>query len=169
MNEFPTPDELKGAVTGTLLYMLLYVFFIQFQSYSKLYLVARKREEMKKQDAIASATTPSSSTPLVHQPQYVSFKKIKYYNNDDKLAIISDRTVGNFLEFAWFFLSLLWIHALFVDPTKSFRLAAIYTFCRSYYPFVFAKGLPYILFSTIPNYLVGLYMAYEIITKFLLA
>jgi hypothetical protein len=163
MKQFPSPEELKGTVMGTLLYMVLYVLFLQLQSYSKLYLMAQKRKEKKKMDDIASSSLTST------QHSKVSFKKIKYYNNDDKLAIIGDRTVGNFVEFAWFFLSLLWIHALFVDPTKSFRLAASYTFCRSYYPFVFAKGAPSLLFSTVPNYGVLTYMMYEIVTKFLLA
>jgi hypothetical protein len=159
MKQFPTPDELKGAVMGTLLYMMLFVFCIQFQSYSKLYLLSQKRKEKKKIDDISSSSSSS----------VVSLKKIKYYNNDDKLALIGDRTVGNFIEFAWFFLSLLWIHALFVDPTQSFRLAALYTFFRSYYPLVFAKGFPLLLLSTVPNYIVGIYMIYEIVTKFVLA
>eukprot|EP00977_Amphora_coffeiformis_P016557 scaffold5158_cov153-Amphora_coffeaeformis.AAC.6 len=116
-SSYPEPEELKGAVRGTLLYLALYLFgFIQFQSYSKFYLLAKKKKESKEKKDDAA----------------VSFRAIKYYNSRDRLALAGDRTVGNFLEFAITFLPLLWIHAVLVDPTQSWNIALVYTSSRTY-------------------------------------
>lgn len=147
---FPTPLELKGALQGTLLYLALYfVVFMQFQSYSKFYLVLLKKKEAKEKEGSGN----------------VSFREIKYYNSKDLLALTGDRTVGNFLEFSIVFLPLMWLHALFVNPDQSFTICALYTFFRSYYPvaFMMMKTFPYSLFfSTVPGYLVLIFLFVEL-------
>jgi hypothetical protein len=149
-DSFPQPAELKGAVQGTLLYIGLFIIFIQFQAFSKFYLLAQKKQEQKKTDSTK---------------EKISFRTVKYYNSVDALALNGDRTVGNFVEFAFVFLSLLWLHAIFVNPSESFTLALLYTIFRGYYPVVFAMGIPYLLLSTVPAYFVLTYMAYQLTLK----
>ena len=149
---FPSPAELQGALQGTLLYLALYCGFLQFQSYSKLYLIARKKKEAKKKEGSGK----------------VSFRDTKYYNSRDALALAGDRTVGNFLEQAILFLPLMWLHALFVDPTQSFTICAWYTFFRSYYPIAFwlSKNPPSaILFSTLPGYAIVIFLLAQLSSK----
>lgn len=80
------------------------------------------------------------------------------YYTPNQLALTGDRAVGNFIEFAIVFLPLYWMHAVFVDASQSFIIACFYSASRAIYPFVFPiKGM-FILFSTIPGYLVILYL-----------
>jgi hypothetical protein len=152
-SSFPSPDELKGAVQGTLLYLGLYLFIlIPFQSFSKFYIVAEKKKEARAKGG----------------NEKVSFRAIKYYNSKDLLALAGDRTVGNFIEFAILFLPLMWMHALFVDPSSSFWICLVYTASRSYYPIAFLKG-SLVLLSTAPGYLIYGYLFYELTFKFALA
>jgi hypothetical protein len=125
--------------------------FIQYQAYSKFYILFQRKDAAKKADLKTK----------------IKLTTVKYYNADDHLALNGDRTVGNFVEFAFVFLSVLWIHALFVDATQSFKLAAWYTFFRSYYPFVFRYGPPYLFASTVPGYVVIGYMMVQIWSKYL--
>jgi MAPEG family len=141
--QFPTPRELQGALQGTLLYLALYLFvFIQYQSYSKFYLVKQKRDEARAKDGNAT----------------VSFCSIIYYNSKDMLALSGDRTVGNFVEQAFLFLPLMWLHAVFVNPTQSFTICCIYTASRSIYPVVFQMKPPSILLSTAPGYAILMFL-----------
>jgi hypothetical protein len=156
MASFPTPDELKGAVQGTLLYLGLYFFIlIPFQSFSKFYLLAQKKKEARSKEG----------------NERVSFRAVKYYNSRDLLALAGDRTVGNFVEFSVVFLPLMWMNALFVDPSISFRICLIYTASRSYYPIAFLSRSTgsLILLSTAPGYLIYAYLFYELTFKFALA
>lgn len=93
----------------------------------------------------------------------VSLKKVKYYNHDT-LALRGDRTVGNFIEQGLYFLPLFWMHALFVDPTESFAIAAFYTASRAIYPLVFGNKISpvLILISTVPGYAVNLYLMVQL-------
>lgn len=125
---------------------------IPFQSFSKFYIVSQKKAEAKKNDS----------------GEKVSLTQVKYYNSKDKLALLGDRTVGNYIEFAILFLPLLWIHALFVDPSESFTICAIYTASRALYPVVFPK-IPNLFLSTGPGYVIYAYLMYEITFKFALA
>ncbi|GAX18302.1 hypothetical protein FisN_23Hh195 [Fistulifera solaris] len=88
----------------------------------------------------------------------LSFRKVKYYNSDDTLALTGDRAVGNFMEFAVMFLPLYWMHAVFVDSSQSFTIACIYSASRAIYPFVFPMKGFFVLFSTIPGYIVIFYL-----------
>ena len=150
---FPTPVELKGALQGTMLYIALYaVVFIQFQSYSKFYLVSQKKKEARKKEGSSK----------------VSFREVKYYNSRDVLALAGDRCVGNTLEWAIVFLPLLWLHALFVNPEQSFTICALYTFFRSYYPIAFMVNKSFyfsIMCSTVPCYGVLGFLFYELASK----
>ena len=149
-DSFPSPAELNGALKGTMLYLALYVLFIQFQSYSKFYLFAQKKKESR----------------LKAGSEKVSFRAVKYYNSRDILALAGDRTVGNFIEFAILFLPLMWLHALFVDPSQSFFICAIYTASRSLYPILFLLSKSHsILFSTVPAYAVLLYLFFQLIRQ----
>jgi hypothetical protein len=151
MKAFPSPDDLKGTVQGTLLYLSLYAALIWFQSLSKFYLVNRLRNEAHAKDVDAMR---------------ISFRAVKYYNSKHLLALRGDRTVGNFVEQAVVFLPLLWLHAVFVDPSISLHLAGIYTALRGYYPIVF--GSPWVRCSTYPGYVVVGYMMYQVAFKFAL-
>jgi hypothetical protein len=152
-SSFPSPDELKGAVQGTLLYLGLYLFIlIPFQSFSKFYLVAQKKKEARSKGG----------------NEKVSFRAIKYYNSKDLLALAGDRTIGNFIEFAILFLPLMWMHALFVDPSISFWICLVYTASRGIYPITYFQG-SLILLSTAPGYLIYAYLFYELTFKFALA
>jgi hypothetical protein len=152
---FPQPSEFKGAVAGTILYLALYLFvFIQFQAYSKFYLLAKKKAEARSSDGNAAK---------------VSLRAVKYYNSRDTIALAGDRCVGNFGEQAILFLPLLWMHAVFVDPSQSFAICAWYTAFRSYHPIMFFLPLPMIFLSTIPGYGILMYLMHQLVFKFLLA
>ena len=75
-----------------------------------------------------------------------------------QLALTGDRAVGNFIEFAILFLPLYWMHAVYVDASQSFTIACFYSAARAIYPLVFPiKGM-FVLFSTIPGYIVIFYL-----------
>jgi hypothetical protein len=101
-----------------MLYLSMYMFWlVPFQVWTKLHILAKKKQEAKKKN----------------DGTRVSYRAIKYYNSRDMLALAGDRSVGNFVEYAVVFLPLMWLHALFVDPGKSFTICALYVFFRSYY------------------------------------
>mmetsp|Transcript_17732 Transcript_17732/g.48261 ORF Transcript_17732/g.48261 Transcript_17732/m.48261 type:complete len:154 (+) Transcript_17732:118-579(+) len=152
LNQFPSPMDLQGAVQGTVVYLSLYATLLFFQFFSKSFLMAQKKQQAKKEDG--------------HILQ--SFRSVKYYNRDDKLALIGDRSAGNFAEWALMFLPLMWMHAVFVDPSKSFLICAIYSFFRVVYPVLFINGV-LVLLSTFPNYMVILYLSYNLVTEVALA
>lgn len=136
-------------------------FLIPFQSFSKLYLVAQKKKEYK------AAKAKDKKPDTAGGKKNVSlFCEVKYYNREDLLALAGDRAVGNVLEQALVFLPLYWIHALFIDPTKSLQISLVYTITRAIYPFVFManfKTIPGVLFiSTVPGYVVTFYLFYQI-------
>lgn len=136
----------QQAIQGTVIYLsLYYLVFIPFQSFSKFYIVWQKKEEAKCKDGNVK----------------VSFRKIKYYNSTDLLALNGDRTVGNFMEYAIIFLPLMWIHAVFIDPTKSFTICLLYTISRLFYPILYQKGF-LVALSTTPGYLINTYLLYEV-------
>lgn len=151
LKTYASKGELKGAVQGTLVYLGLYFFcFVPFQAISKFYIYSKKQKEAKNKDG----------------NEKISFSDIKYYNAKDYLALVGDRTVGNFIEFAILFLPLYWIHAIFVDPSQSFRIAALYTASRAWYPFAYNKrNVLWLLTSTVPGYTIYLYLFVEVARK----
>lgn len=155
MTSYPTPEDLQGAVRGTLLYLALYLFcFIPFQSFSKFFLLAQKKKQQNKKN---------------EDGETVSWRAVKYYNSRDRVALVGDRTVGNFVEFAILFLPLYWIHAILVDPSESWTIALVYTVARSFYPFLFYYQPYYIFLSTAPGYVVLAYLMLQIAIKYAFA
>jgi hypothetical protein len=151
-DDFPSPAELKGAIQGTLLYLGVYgAILIPFQSGSKFFLLAQKKREAMQKDKKGD-----------DHPTKVSFRAIKYYNSRDMLALAGDRSVGSFLVCV---LPLMWIHAIFVDPTRSFTICAVYSAARVIYPVVFMYGLPAIFLSTTPGYLVIGYLFAQLVSN----
>ncbi len=132
--------KFEGPVKATLGYFALYFIFIIFQVSTKFYLYAKAK--------------PENGKP-------VSYVKIKY-GNTDRLAVTGDRSVGNMLEQAIPFLGSLWLHAVFVDPVVAARYGWLYILFRSIYPIGFYMGLPYILCSTIPGYLIIFSLMWEV-------
>lgn len=105
MRPLPFLTFLTQTVQGTLLYLALYFgVFLSFQSFSKFYLFAQKTKQAREKKG----------------NERISVRALKYYNSRDTLALTGDRTVGNFIEFAVLFLPLYWMHALFVDTSKSY-------------------------------------------------
>jgi hypothetical protein len=140
----------KKALQGTILYLGIYAFWIiPFQIVSKLNLYNQKK-------ATAAANKKQDGERVV-----VSYRATKYYNSKDMKALTGDRSVGNFIEFAILFLPLMWLHALLVDPTKSFSICAVYALTRAFYPLLFPKGI-LLLGSTIPGYLTIGYLFWEL-------
>jgi hypothetical protein len=153
-HEFPTKQELHGVIYGTILFLGLYfIFFIQFQSYSKFYLYYYKYKKHQGDNNTKDKLNHSTT----------SFRNVKYYNTTDLIALNGDRTVGNFIEQSILFIPLIWIHAIFINRNESFIICCIYTFFRSFYPFVFYTK--YMFASTIPCYIVLCYLFYQIIFK----
>ena len=152
--------------------MYLFVYggcLIPFQSFSKFKIIADKKKEAK-----AKAAKDGTSAPGRGKGNGKSFYlSVKYYNNQDDLALAGDRAVGNVLEQALIFLPLFWMHALFVDPTQSLTIAAIYSISRGIYPIVYMAALhgnPRMIgLSTAPGYLVTIYLFYQVATTFCFA
>lgn len=149
--EFPSPQELKGALIGTWIYLAVYFFFlIPFQSFSKFILFEREKSLAKKEGR-----------------KSLSFRQIKYYNSKDMLALTGDRSVGNFLEFAILFLPLLWMRAVFVDPSYSLEICIFYSVTRAIYPMVyFSRRLQFLVFlSTGPGYILYTALLFDILLR----
>jgi hypothetical protein len=147
-------------VQGTMLYLFVYFgLAIPFQAFSKFYLLKLKKEQVRK-DAKKKETAPTA----------IDFRAIKYYNRDDTLALVGDRWVGQFQEYSIIFLSLLWIHALFVDPKQSLLISILYSISRGIYPIVFSRqAYPGVLISAFPNYIILTYLGVQIMRGFVLA
>ena len=159
VHTYPPPEELRGAVLGTVLYLSLYlIVFIQFQSYTKFYIYYSKYKTKNPKEKVDHEDDKHAATAIA-----TSFRNVKYYNTTDLLALNGDRTVGNFVEQAIVFLPLLWIHAVFVRPESSLFICILYTSIRSIYPLVFYTK--YMFLCTIPGYMILFYMIYEIVTK----
>ena len=149
------------------MYLFVYGFIlIPFQSFSKYHILAQKKKEFKAKAAKDGSPKPKGGLKT-------AFLKTKYYNNEDVLALAGDRAVGNVLEQALVYLPLFWMHALFVDPSQSKTIAIIYTVSRAIYPLMYIitfNGGPKVIFlSTLPGYLVTLYLFYKLVVDFVLA
>lgn len=131
------------AAQGSLLYLCLYAgVFLPFQSFSKFYILGKKRQEAKLKDS----------------KERISLKDVKYYSRD-VMALRGDRTVGNYIEQGFYFFPLFWMYAIFVDPSQSFAVAVTYTASRALYPFVYGAKKPMlVLISTVPGYMVHIYL-----------
>ena len=159
-----------------MIYLFVYfVLALPYQAFTKFYLLEEKKRELalkKKKDDDdddddTTKTTSNKDSSSSTTTSSIDFRKIKYYNTNDSIALIGDRWVGQFVEYSFVFLTLLWIHAIFVNNahTQSIYICVLYSISRLYYPFVFNKQnvYPGVLVSAIPNYFIILYLSIRII------
>lgn len=147
--KYAAAHELHGAVAGTLIFLLVFMCLLTFQSFSKFYIL-KSRKAAKGGEA---------------KEQKLSLQEVKYYNSTDVLALAGDRGVGNTLEQAVLFLPLFWLNALLVDPSTSFYIALFYSLSRLAYPVLFMqKGFgPIVFISTIPGYAILIYLTAQLV------
>jgi hypothetical protein len=130
-------SEYAGPVIVTVLYVLVYYGFQIHQARVKLRLAAEYAARGEKFDR---------------------------YFTQDRQMLAADRYQLNMLEHMPPFLSLLWLHAVFVSPLGSTIGGGIYLAARLVYPLLMGRRLgrgirETILFATVPGYLVILYFA----------
>ena len=149
-----------AAARVTIIYFLLYYAFLMFQTYSKLFILARERRS-KKGHGIDWRVVLGLERYNYLDPE---LSKIKYGGDDgsgsrDPLSILGDRIVGNTLEQMMPFLVGLWGSAATASGGDEsagsiYCLGTIYILSRLFYPWCFSKGSPFILISTVPGYMV---------------
>jgi uncharacterized MAPEG superfamily protein len=93
-----------------------------------------------------------------------SLSKIKY-GSTDRLALTSDRTVGNLMEQSIPFLLGLWLCAVVESPDYAATIGWYWLISRAMYPFVFYYGIPYLLLSTLPGYAFITMLFWPVVTK----
>jgi hypothetical protein len=125
-------EEYRSPILVTCAYLLLYYLFIIYQVLTKYSVYFHEKQNSKK-------------------PSEVKLKDIKYFSSNTSI-LAADRTVGNCLEQMIPFLTSLWMYAIFISPNDASYYGMIYVCTRAYYPFVFKLGGPWLLTSTIPNY-----------------
>ena len=59
----------------------------------------------------------------------------------------------------------MWLYAYFVDANSASILGWVWLAARFLYPFLFSKGVPALLVSTVPAYCVIWYYSYEIVLR----
>lgn len=135
----------RDPICATLAWVVMYYIFLYSQSVVTFYLYLTAKADEK-------------------DDKKVSFGKIKYQSSG-KLQLTIQRTVGNTMEQAFPFLMGLWLHAAFVSPSSAASVGYIYVITRSYYPFAFYLGLPYLLLSTVPGYACIFYLFFQVFTS----
>lgn len=126
-------SRLKEVGKVTFVYLMMYYVFVFGQSLSKRYIFKKLK-----------SSSDESAAKLTLQD-------VKY-RSTDKIALTGDRTVGNTLEQAIPFLTSLWLHAVFVDPSSAAKYGWYYIAFRAIYPVVFYYGTPYLYLSTFTGY-----------------
>ncbi len=127
------PDAVyyKGPLQVSVAFLILYFLFLFFQGLSKYYIYLKEKGTNKN----------------------VNMTKIKYFGGStDRLVLTGDRTAGNMVEQSVPFLASLWLCAIFHSPSEATKLGWYWLASRVIYPFVFHKGMPYLLLSTCPGY-----------------
>lgn len=81
-----------------------------------------------------------------------SFADIKYGRARVGSVLVADRAVGNFMEQSLALLPALLAHFYVVGGLRGVRVAWAWLVVRWLYPAAFARGLPWFLFVTVPNY-----------------
>ena len=136
----------KSIIKVLAAYVLLYFCFLYLQSGIKFYVYFQAKSAPK------------------DKGEKVSYASIKY-NSKDRLSLMVDRTVGNTMEQAIPFLLALGLNTVFISADNAAWYGWIYIATRSYYPFAFRLGLPYLLFSTIPGYGCIAALLWEVVSK----
>lgn len=75
------------------------------------------------------------------------------------------RTQLNQLEQMPPFLLALWMHALFVDPTRAGQLGLLYTALRALYPFLYQNFPILMAVVTFPNYGIIAYLLVTVLLR----
>ncbi|KAL3759175.1 hypothetical protein ACHAWU_001193 [Discostella pseudostelligera] len=135
---------LKNLVT-TASMILYYIFLfhqsaVAFSEFNK----SKKLEGNKKSDDNNESNAPSLGA-------------IKY-GSDNSNVRAANRLVGNFHEQVIPFLVSLYLHATFVSVKGACTCGWAWIFFRSYYGYVYKKGVPILFLSTIPAYCCVWYM-----------
>jgi hypothetical protein len=126
--------QYHAPILVTCAYFGLYYLFIIYQVLTKYSVYFTEKNNSKK------------------SPTEIKLKDVKYFSKNP-LILTADRTVGNCLEQMVPFLLSLWMYAIFISPSDAAYYGTIYVVTRAYYPFVFRLGGPWLLTSTLPNYI----------------
>lgn len=139
-----SPEFLAGARV-TVLYIAWFTILIHIQLYAKI--SAMQQHKKSKKQAADSHDEATKTTK----------KKFNRYTSDNELLIISDRIVGNYLEWLVPFLCNLWLSLL--TTGKGEKLGYAYIGFRILYVFIAFKGgiklsgaQPIIFMATVPMY-----------------
>jgi hypothetical protein len=92
---------------------------------------------------------------------------MRFNYSDNRAWCIADRTVGNMLEQTPFFVSVVWMHALFIDARVAGILGCVATAFRFLYPMLRTITTMLMEFSTQPYYLCVLVLKANLIWKVL--
>lgn len=81
-----------------------------------------------------------------------SFADVKYGRARVGSVLVADRAVGNFVEQSLALFPALFAHFYVVGGLRGVRAAWAWLVVRWLYPAAFARGLPWFIFVTVPNY-----------------
>jgi len=127
-------------VTGAVLSLLYSFYWIQSSTALSEFFRLRKEYEDKRLDDAPS------------------FKYLKYGKIPNQAILCADRAVGNLAEQMIPFFVSMYSYATFVDAGGAARIGWAWLFFRSYYSYVWKRGLPFLLASTVPAYYCVWYM-----------
>ena len=106
----------------------------------------------------------------LHKEFRAKGEKFDRYFSQSREMLAADRIQLNMLEHMPFFLTLMWLNAVFVSIEVSTALGAIYTLSRAAYPFLLkgrlGRDIPRrLLLSTFTGYAITFYFALSLILK----
>ena len=122
-----------------MIYLFVYfVLALPYQAFTKFYLLEEEKKKRKRERGLEKKkrdddTTTTNDTNDITTSSIIDFRKIKYYNTNDSIALIGDRWVlDNLSNIHLYFLTLLWIHAIFVNNahTQSIDICILYSISR---------------------------------------
>jgi hypothetical protein len=150
-----TSATAQPIIRVTIAFVVLYYFFIHFQSWTKFFIHDKLQKAAAVNDKIKQLT----------------FADIKYGTSSvkHKLTLTGDRTVGNMLEQALPFLVSLWLHGTYIDVGSAAKLGWQWLIFRCIYPVVFYAGPPILFVSTLPGYWIIFCLLWPVGVKVFLA
>jgi len=98
----------------------------------------------------AYKVTSAKATESKEKPP--SFADVKYGRARVGSVLVADRAVGNFMEQSLALFPALFAHFYVVGGLRGVRAAWTWLVVRWLYPAAFARGLPWFIFVTVPNY-----------------
>jgi hypothetical protein len=150
-------SELGPLVNVMVIYFILYYAFLFTQSYVKVWLVNQAKTGA---GSLRFETIRYSALDVAT----IKYGTQVYSGKGGIVALVMDRTVGNFVEQMGPFLATSWMHALLVPggATRAAQLGAIYVLSRLVYPIFFYIGHPWLQIATVPGYLSIWYQLYSV-------